>query len=185
MLVGAVELLSNGACMALAVLMSLAVAEKVTSIRSGAAAWHPVMLMSAQRRRHARTLMTIAAAADATVVALLVLLPTLGGVLAIALLVLYTRLGAAAHGDGRREPCRCFWRVLNTATVDGLRARNATLAVLAALTATTATATWNVGSVALAAACLACVALAGTLGDRYAGRLSRTRVPPSPASTGP
>jgi hypothetical protein len=120
----------EGARWALIVVFVLAVTEKGTSVWTRTAAWHPLMLVSAVRRRRARRLMAVALLADLATVVLLVLFPVAGAVSAASLVAAYTALALPVHAAGQSQ-CRCFWRVLNSATKPALLARNAVLLALA------------------------------------------------------
>jgi hypothetical protein len=119
----------------LVVVFSLAALEKIGTLRSKAAAWHPVLLVSDWRRRHAVHLLVVSLAADAAALILLVVRPALGATLAMLLVVAYTYAALAVHSGRIGHGCRCFWRVLNVRSRSGMVARNTALAILAFLTA--------------------------------------------------
>jgi hypothetical protein len=124
--------MAEGARWLLVVVFALAAVEKGATLWTRSVAWHPVMLVSRARRRHATTLMGAALAADLVAVALLLAVPVAGAAAGAALVVAYSILSLPVHG-GRQSvgSCRCFWKVLNTTTRRGLLVRNVLLAAFA------------------------------------------------------
>ena len=127
---------ASGARWALVVVFSLAALEKLHTLRSGSAAWHPVLLITDLRRRHAVQLLALSLTADIGEIVLLLGRPALGGVVAFMLVVTYTVAAFPVHGTGGRDGCRCFWRVLNARSRDGMVARNGALGALGLVVAT-------------------------------------------------
>jgi hypothetical protein len=132
----AIEAVLDGVRWVLIAVFALSIIEKAATLWTRSAAWHPVMLVSRGRRRHATTLMATALVADAATIVLLGLLPSVGAIAAGVLLAAYTVL-ALPIPSGGRGTCRCFWKVLDTTTKPAFLGRNA---VLAALTTTVAAA---------------------------------------------
>lgn len=126
----AIEAILDGARWVLIAVFALSVVEKATTLWTRSAAWHPVMLVSRGRRRHATPLMATALVADAATVVLLGLLPSVGAIAASVLLAAYTVLALPIHSGGRGI-CRCFWKILDTTTKPAFLGRNAVLATLA------------------------------------------------------
>lgn len=127
---------ADGARWALAAVFALAAVEKFASLHSGTAAWHPVMLVSRRRRQAARTLMGISLCADILALLLLVVVsPSAGGLLSVALVAAYSVAGRRVHMSTDDEGCSCLWRILNSATRSGFVIRNAFLVALAAYVA--------------------------------------------------
>lgn len=126
------EAIIDGARWALMAVFVLTAVEKGQTLWAQSAAWHPVMLVSQARRRHARTLMAGALVADLAVLGLLVLLPRVGGVAGAVLVAAYTLLAVPVYSSaGGGAGCRCFWKVLDTTTWPGSLARNLVLVALA------------------------------------------------------
>lgn len=90
-------------------------------------AWHPVLLASSFRRRHASPLVGLALLADVGAMGLLLTDAASGGVLASGVIAVYTGAGLAAHGASTTSGCRCMWRVLNTSTKAAFLLRNTLL----------------------------------------------------------
>ena len=129
-----IEAIFDGVRWVLIAVFAFSIIEKAATLWTRSAAWHPVMLVSRGRRRHATTLMATALVADAATIVLLGLLPSVGAVTASVLLAAYTVLALPIPSTGRGT-CRCFWKVLDTRTKPAFLARNA---VLAAFTVTVA-----------------------------------------------
>jgi methylamine utilization protein MauE len=127
---------ADGARWALVAVFALAAVEKFSSLHSGTAAWHPVMLVSRRRRQAAKTLMGSSLCADILAILLLLISPLAGGLLSIALVAAYSVAGKRVHMSTDNDGCRCFWRILNTSTGSGFVVRNAFLVALAASVAT-------------------------------------------------
>lgn len=157
--------MSEGARIALVAVLCLAAVEKADVLRSGAAAWHPVLLRSSWRRRHATALMAAASFADLLAVALLVWRPALGAVLSAALVAGYT-VAAGAQAGRQDEGCRCMWKLLDSRTATGLLVRNTLLVALSVPVAVVGPAGVDSGAAVFAAGALAVTALATTLADR-------------------
>lgn len=149
---------------ALGLVLLLAVAEKAAALRSGAAQWHPVMLVSEWRRTHASILMLSSLVADTAAALCLVIAPPVGSVIAVGLVTLYTIVGIRAHVDGGE--CRCFWRVLNAGTLAGLIVRN-TLLVLLAFVSFRAPATNDLAGLVVAPGVVALVAVVTRVADEW------------------
>jgi hypothetical protein len=125
----------NGARWALVIVFAFAVIEKIQALKSGSAAWHPVMLVSACRRRWATHLMAGSLAVDVVAIGLLIGDQVKGGLLSAVLVVVYSIAGARVHIQSAEE-CRCLWKLLNTSTRRGLVVRNCVLVLLAGLVMT-------------------------------------------------
>lgn len=125
-------LVADGARWALVMLLSLAALEKAATLKSHAAAWHPIMLMNGFRRAHATVLMAVSLLADVGALGLLVVWPRVGAALSIVLIVIYSTAGVQMH-DQVGGGCRCFWKFMNASTTMGLVARNALMVASAAL----------------------------------------------------
>lgn len=106
------------------VLFSLGALEKVTTLHSRAAAWHPIMLMTRFRREHATLLVAISLVADVGALLFLAVWPKVGAPLCIALIVIYSTAGVGMHAKAGDAGCRCFCKFMNTTTRTGLVARN-------------------------------------------------------------
>jgi hypothetical protein len=120
-------IVADGARWALIAVMVLAGAEKFTSLRRRAAAWHPVMLVSLRRRHWAQLLMSTALLLDICAALFLVVTPQLGAALASAAILTYTWASLPMHHADKPADCRCFIGVLNTRTRVGFLARNSLL----------------------------------------------------------
>lgn len=119
----------------LIVLFALSSAEKFRRVASGSAAWHPLVIESAWRRRHARMLFGVACGLDIAAVASIAMVPRIGGPFAAALLVTYTVLSG---GHISREGCRCFLAILDARSFTVVVARNSLLLSASAGVAMTA-----------------------------------------------
>lgn len=126
-------LVADGARWALVVLFSFAALEKAATLKSNAAAWHPIMLMNQFRRAHATLLMAVSLVADVAALGLLVAWPNVGATLCIALIVIYSTASVRMHDQAGATGCRCFWKFMNTTATIGLLARNALMVAYAAL----------------------------------------------------
>jgi len=122
--------LPSGARTALVLVFGLAAVEKVITLRSGSAAWHPGIIVSNWRRTHAVSLLSVALAADIACIGLLSWRPLLGSAASMVGLAGYTAL-APRHLTGDR--CHCFWRILDSRTFGTLVVRNALLVGMAVL----------------------------------------------------
>lgn len=121
------------ALMPLVVLLCLSTAEKVWRSYQGTAVWHPMLLRNGIRQRAlANTLMLSSAMADTIAIYLIVFHTTLGVLLSLILLSLYT--GTAFRAERTTEApqsppgCRCFGRVFETPVGPPLFTRNVLLA---------------------------------------------------------
>ena len=114
-------------------LFVLALAHKGMLLVAGRAHEEPLLRLSPWRRRHARLLLVLAAAAELLVAAALVGLPAVGyaaaGVAAMTYAIAARRLPAG-------EPCNCFGGAFETKGGAGAVRRNVALAALGALGAT-------------------------------------------------
>lgn len=126
------EALSDGARWSLFIAFALAALEKATILRAGPAAWHPMMLRSPFRRKHATGLIATSLAADLAALMLLGTQPETGALWSIGLVITYT-IAAPPVASANGDECRCFWKVLNTTTRLGLATRNTLLLLLASL----------------------------------------------------
>jgi hypothetical protein len=120
-----IEAAVDGARWVLLVVFALSSVEKIGVLRSRTAEWHPLMLVTPWRRRHAKLLVASSLVADLAAVALLLIRPGLGSWLTAVLLVTYTVTASRAHYD--TGDCQCFWKLLNARTTLGLITRNALL----------------------------------------------------------
>lgn len=125
-------LLSDGARWLVMAIFALSLGERITLLRSKSSRWHPVMLAYPLLRRHAPLWTALALVADAMVLGLMVISPSSGAPMAIALVVAYSLLALHAR-PGPEGHCRCFWKVLNTATRLALLVRNSVVIGLAVL----------------------------------------------------
>jgi hypothetical protein len=118
---------ADGLPVVLALVFSGSALEKAARVWHRSAAWHPVAVAHPFVRAHASMLFAASAAADATVIILVIALPGIAGAFALVLTLLYTRFGVSvpfANGEG----CRCMGQILEARTRRGLLARNALLA---------------------------------------------------------
>ncbi len=127
------ESIADGARWAVLMAFALSAIEKATTIWTRSSAWHPVMMPSPWRRRHAMPLMLAALILDCAVSLTLVFRPTIGGFAALVTLGTYTLVARTLHRDKSEsgQTCRCFWRLLDATTSRGLVFRNAALALCA------------------------------------------------------
>lgn len=124
------ESAADGARLTLMVVFGLAAIEKGVVLQSHSAAWHPIMLASRWRRRHATGLVTVSLAADLSVLMFLAWAPLAGGLIAASLTAAYLAVALGRQDTGIHE-CQCFWKFLNTSTLAALAARNLMLTLLA------------------------------------------------------
>lgn len=112
----------------------LSTIEKLRTLASRSANWHPMMLATAWRHKHATSLLSVFLGLDFLVVALSTVRPVAAGMLAASLIGVYSW---AALRPQREAPgstgCRCLAVWLNARTHAGLVARNSVLIMLAAL----------------------------------------------------
>jgi hypothetical protein len=160
------ELVADGARWLLAAVLVLAVLEKSASLWTRSAAWHPLMLVSPGRRRHAASLMVAALCCDIVAVGLLLAAPVVGSAVAAALVVAYSVLALPVHGRGGLGSCRCFWKMLNTSTRAGLLARNALLVACALVIAAYPPEALTLAGLAVGGCLLAVVAAMVAVADR-------------------
>lgn len=113
----------------LAGIFALSVFEKARILLHGSARWHPVLLLSGFRRRHATPLVGASGVADAGASFLLFLGPGVGAALGMVLASVYTVAAVGVHSSA--EGCRCLPGPLNTRTFGGLVVRNAILGAAA------------------------------------------------------
>lgn len=128
------ESVLDGVRWLLVAVFALSAVEKGASLWTRSASWHPVMLVSPARRRHARWLMGAALAADLATIALLAAAPLAGAVATAALVATYTGVAFPVHGRPGQS-CRCFWELLDTTTRTSFLVRNGVLVALAAAVA--------------------------------------------------
>jgi hypothetical protein len=121
---------AGAARIVLLLVFALAAFEKLTTLLTRSAAWHPVLVMGRRRRRYASRLIAASLVADGFVLITLVASPTVGALVASTLVITYTAAGLGASHS--QEGCRCFWRAFNSSTSAGMVARNACLILLAA-----------------------------------------------------
>jgi hypothetical protein len=126
------ESLSDGARWVLFLVFVLAAVEKVSILRSGSARWHPMMLVSDRRRRHADLLIASSLTAETAVLVTLLVHATWGAIVAVSLIVIYT-VAAQPTRRNRDAGCQCLWKILNPTKSSGLIARNAFLLGLSAV----------------------------------------------------
>ena len=91
---------ADGARWVLVIVFVLAAIEKASTLRSRSAAWHPVILVSARRRRHGGVLIAASLMADALAVGRLVSAPLAGAVFGAVLIAGYSihcENGASGH----------------------------------------------------------------------------------------
>jgi hypothetical protein len=157
------------------VVFSLAGLEKVSRLRSHAAAWHPIMLMSRYRRRHATTLIALSLVGDVAAVLLLAIWPAGGAQLCIALLAIYSTAAIRVHAEAEDAACQCFWKFMNTYTKTGLIVRNALLVASAALVLVR-TPRASIGGLATGGALLVLIA-GSTRAIEHVAKSARTSVP--------
>ena len=124
---------ADGARWVLVIVFALAAIEKASTLRSRSATWHPVILVSARRRRHGVLLIAASLIADALALGLLVSAPLVGAVFGAALIAGYSIAARTVHLATSEERCSCFWKGINTSTKLGLMIRNLFLFVLAGL----------------------------------------------------
>jgi hypothetical protein len=127
---------ADGARGVLFAVFTLSLVEKGATLWRRSAAWHPVMLVSPRRRRHATALMAAGLVADLATTVLLVVLPEAGAVSAVALVLAYTVLALPALSGGSGT-CRCLWKLLEAKTAVAFLCRNAVLVALAGAVAAT------------------------------------------------
>lgn len=164
-----IEDVANGARWTLVVVFALAAVEKIVTLRSGSAAWHPVMLVNPRLRPWATGLMAGSFVVDVVALGLLIKWPVQGGLLASALVVAYSAAAARVHIRGAARECRCIWKLLNASTRKGLVVRNVLLIILAGFVAT-ASPTTSVPGVLWAGVLFGAISGATRLADRGLAR---------------
>jgi hypothetical protein len=127
--------IADGSRWALTCAFALSSLEKLGTLKSGAAAWQPVILGSDRRRRHARSLIAASLVADLITMLTLLLRASSGAAMSASLIVLYTwaYVGLRGRSGVQEDGCHCFWGVMNTRTLRGLICRNSALLGLALL----------------------------------------------------
>ncbi|MDP9206487.1 MAG: hypothetical protein M3P12_13705 [Gemmatimonadota bacterium] len=125
----------GGVRILLVTIFGLALAEGVRTIRSGTSEWHPVILVSAWRRRKASLLIELSLLANGVTAALLIHWPPWGGEVASLLVVAYSIAAWKIHYESSAD-CKCFWLVMNAESRLGLLWRNGLLLVMAVTVAT-------------------------------------------------
>lgn len=121
-----VDLLADSARWFLVLAFLLALGEKGLVLARRATSWHPVIVVSSWRRRHAGLLITSALLADAVSVVLLLLRPSLGAACAIGLVIVYSASAWKARLDA--DGCRCFLGLLDASSRRAMLLRNGCLA---------------------------------------------------------
>lgn len=144
-------------------MFALAIVEKVATLKSGAAQWHPVIIVSSWRRRHATFLVGAAVALDSLTVAALVSKPRLGGAVACGTIGAYTL--AARRVQFGAEGCRCLNRRLDAHTTTGFVVRNLVLVGFGAVTLLLGADAWRYPDIVAACVFLCVVVLATRAGD--------------------
>ena len=135
--------LADGARWALLVVFAVSCAEKALSLLRGAAAWHPIVLVSVNRRRHAVLLMSASLLADVVPIFMLLAWPRLGAAIAGILVLCYSWVAFSLHSIAAPADCRCFLGLFNTHTKAGLVTRNtAPLQLACAVFVARADASW-------------------------------------------
>jgi uncharacterized membrane protein YphA (DoxX/SURF4 family) len=134
--------LADGARWVLAVVFCLSGIEKASTLSSHAARWHPVMLVSGWRRKHATALLAASLITDLLCIVFLVAGPRIGSFLALGLLVAYTLAGFSVHEHADAD-CQCLFGILKTRTRETFLVRNAALLILAALSGSASTPRWR------------------------------------------
>jgi hypothetical protein len=109
-------------------LLLLAVVHKARVLAAGAARDQPLMQLGRLRRRHAPSLLALAAAVESVVAVVLILFPPVGLAAILALLGPYTWELRHIRAD---QPCNCLGNSLGATRVAAIR-RNVVLAALAA-----------------------------------------------------
>ena len=117
--------LTGGLALTLAVLLGAAVAHKGRVLGRGRASEEPLLRVGERRRRHAGSLLALAAGVETTVLLMLLVRPLVGLVGAAALLAAYL---AALRALPRASECRCFGEAFGRETVSEAIRRNAVLA---------------------------------------------------------
>lgn len=121
-----------GAVQSLLIVLALGAIEKARTLRARAAAWHPVLLGSAFRRRHATSLVALSLAGDICTIMLSLLAPRLGLGIAGLLVVLYTLAAATRPGAlSQRAHCGCLGGLLDGQGLLFLIVRNTVLLAIA------------------------------------------------------
>lgn len=121
-----------GAIQSLLIVLALGAIEKARTLRARAASWHPVLLGSSFRRRHATALVSLSLVGDICAIILGLLRPGLGLGLAGLLVILYTVAAATRPGAlYRRSHCGCLGGLLDGQGLSFLIARNTVLLAIA------------------------------------------------------
>lgn len=120
--------LLSGALLVLVATFLVAAGHKIAVARTPAARDEPLLRLTAYRRRHARSLLTIVGAAEVVLVVLLLVAPVAGLACAVAVLLLYT---AGLRGLEPGEPCNCLGDLGVERTRRDAYVRNAVLLLLA------------------------------------------------------
>jgi energy-coupling factor transporter transmembrane protein EcfT len=108
---------ATGLALALCVVFALAIGHKVAILLRGGPVVEPLLQFSAWTKRHARALLAVGACLEAAVIALLLLVPSLGLLVAAALLSGY------AFALRRLDPdvsCNCFGSLSSTRAHDAV-----------------------------------------------------------------
>lgn len=170
---------ADGAQLLLIVLFALASTEKILTVRSRAAQWHPVMLIHTSWRGHAVQLLMASAIADIVAGGLLLTAPRLGGPFSATLTICYTWAAYNVHDSTTTDRgCGCFWGRLNSKSRAGMIARNLILLGLAVVATTSGNAVHLAGVITaslLGAAVITATTLVDTLAHRYASDVAHLR----------
>lgn len=167
-----VTILADGARWAVLATLSVAAVEKVITIATHSAQWHPVIVANGLRRI-ANGVIATALTLDVVGVLLLAVIPRLGALLSLPLLLGYSIAGARVQLDGKSD-CACTWRLLSARTVPSFFARNAALVSLA-MVATIRFQTSSVAGFAAGLAVLAGISIVVAAIDRlYSVRSGRS-----------
>lgn len=111
---GIMSEVAAGAIQSLLVVLALGAIEKARTLRARAASWHPVLLGSSFRRRHATALVSLSLIGDICAIILGLLRPGLGLGFAGLLVILYTVAAATRPGAlYRHSHCGCLGGLLD------------------------------------------------------------------------
>ena len=164
-----IGLIGEGARWSLVIVFVLAIAEKVATLRSGSAQWHPLMLVTLRRQKYATPLMIASLFVDVLAVALLVSRSAEGALVSGGILLVYTAAAWPVHESSSDSTCRCFYGLFNSSTRKGLILRNSLLFALAVVTwlEPVRSVTWSgmLGAILL----LAAIAVASRFTDKSFG----------------
>lgn len=174
------EHIAAGMNLALVLVFTLSAVEKAQSLIHRTPEWHPVLMASSRRRRHARLLMALGLAADVSISLALIYAPHVGDALAIVVIGVYTLATRGMELTG--SSCRCIHRVLDARTRTGLLVRNSALVLVAIVGSAAAAVT--LASVLVAVLVLLLIQAIVWVSDRVVGTLPRKIGPLSVSSEG-